>query len=244
MARATLSALLVNLAGRYGGGVFRNWKGLIVLGALPESVRNPSTAKQVAARNFLTVVSKLWTGLSAEARGQWDSVGAYLTSQWENYSNEVGVRTVIKEPRGPFAGFTALSSIHCLLGSIGLWNGAAPLKAAPVGVTAPSVPTAIGVSGDTDGIVVAFGAPTSWGDGGTAGRCRIWIMSEDGTFFAQMADYNDVGPMTITHLRSAGSGISIPITRGWYYIQLDAVNAEGLRSMPSAVTTFLCETAV
>lgn len=244
MARVGLAAIITSIAGRYGGGVFRDWKGTTVLGILPESVRNPSTAKQVTARNFLAVISKLWSTLTAEARGQWDSVAAYLTSQWENYTNPVGVRTVIKVPRGPFSGLTAMSSVHCLLGGIGLWNGAAPAKAAPVGVTAPSVPTGISVSGDTDGISVAFTVPTSWGTDGTAGKVRVWAMSEDGTFFAQLVNYNTVGPITFTRLRSSGSGISLPLVPGWYYIQLDAINAEGLRSMPSEVVLFDCAAAV
>jgi hypothetical protein len=237
MARATLSALLTNLSGRYGGGVFRNWKGLIVLGVLPESVRNPSTARQVNARNALAVISKKWTTLTATARGQWESVGAYLTSQWENYSNEVGVRTVIKEPRGPFGGLTALSYVHCLLASTEDWTPSGALKDAPVGVTAPSSPTSFSASGDTDGIDVVIGAPASWGDNATAGKVRVWAMSEDGTFFAQLAVYGADGPLTITTLRAAGSGLALPLTPGWYFLQSDAVNAEGLRGMPSQVLT-------
>jgi hypothetical protein len=235
MARATLSALLTNLSGRYGGGVFRNWKGLTVLGVLPESVRNPGTAKQTAAREVLAYLSKCWSGLDITGRGQWEAVGAYLTSQWENFSNEVGTGSVIKVPRGPFGGLTALSSCHALLASIGDWDSGDALISAPVGVTAPSQPTALNVTGDTNGMIITATVPASWGDNGTAGKVRAWFMSEDGTFFAQLAGTLTAGTLTVTHARSSGGGIAVPLTPGWYFVQVDAVNAEGLRSAPSNV---------
>ena len=68
MARAKLSALLVSLAGRYGGGVFRNWKGITVLAVLPNSVGNPATEKQTEIRAILTCASKLWGLLTSAVR--------------------------------------------------------------------------------------------------------------------------------------------------------------------------------
>lgn len=236
MARAKLSALLVSLAGRYGGGVFRDWKGVTVLGALPASVRNPNTVAQVKARNALGAVSKNWDNLTAAARGQWAAVGAYLSSQWENYSQEVGSVVVIKTPRGPFGGLAAMSSSHCLLNSCGQWDPGDALIAAPVGHTAPTAPTAVAASGNTAGLIVTATAPSSWGDEEKSGDVRVWVKSENGVFFAQCAGVLAAGTITITTLRAAGSGSAVPLVEGWYYVQCDAVNAGGLRSMPSAVT--------
>lgn len=235
MARAKLSALLVSLAGRYGGGVFRDWKGVTVLGVLPASVRNPNTAKQVKARNALAAVSKNWDELTAAARSGWAAVGAYLSDQWQNYSSEVGSAQVIKTPRGPFGGLAAMTSSHCLLDSTGEWEPGDALIDAPVGHTAPTAPTALTATGDVDGLVVTATAPSSWGDGETKGAVRVWVKSENGVFFAQCAGILALGTLTITTLRAAGSGKPIGLVEGWYYVQVDGVNASGLRSMPSEV---------
>ena len=223
------------MAGRYGGGVFRNWKGLTVLGVLPSSVRNPGTARQVQARDVVAVISKAWSRLTAAARAQWADVAAYLTSQWQNYTNEVGTDAVIKVPRGPFGPLTALTAIHGLLQSVGAWGPHEPIVDAPVGMTGPSAPRSLTLSGDTDGLIATVSAPADWGDNATAGNIRVWVKSEDGTFFAQLAKYGAAGPFTITTLHSSGSGIAIPLTPGWYFVQCDAVNAEGLRGTPGAV---------
>ena len=235
MARAKLSALLVSLQGRYAGGVFRNWKGLTVLGALPVTVRNPNTSAQVSARDVVSVVSKGWSGLTAEARAQWAAVGDYLTTEWGNYVHEVGTDQIIKVPRGPFGLMQALVAIHGLLQSIGEWNPQLPLVDAPVGVTGPSAPRALSLAGDTDGLVVTVTAPADWGTNGTTGEIRVWLKSEDGLFFAQMATSGAAGPFTITTARASGTGHPVPLKEGWYFVQCDAVNAEGLRGTPGAV---------
>lgn len=237
MARVKLSALFTSIAGRFGGGVFRNWKGLTVLGVLPDSVHNPNSALQVKARALLTCTSKIWTGLTTAIKEQWATVAVYLTEQWGNYENEVGSHVVIRTPRGPFTSLGALVSVHSLLGSVNLWECGDPTKDAPVGITAPDQVTSVAASGDTAGIVVTWVDPSTWGTGGSAGVVRLWAKSENGVFFAQFSIGIAAGVLTgtITELVPVGGTQPAPLRPGLYFIQLDAVNFEGLRNPPSAV---------
>lgn len=237
MARAKLSALLQSLEGRYGGGVFRSWKGLTVLSALQDSVRNPNTANQVKFREILTVASKTWASLTAEKRAGWAAVAEYLTAQWEHFSNEAGTRQVIRVPRGPFTSVGALTATLGLLGSINQWDTGDAVPDPPAGASGPSQPITVAASGDTASLVVTWVDPAALGDHATTQHTRVWIMSEDGTFFPQLAAAVADGTetATITGLRAAGSGDSIKLKAGWYFIQLDSVNDLGLRGAPSAV---------
>lgn len=243
MARVKLSALLQSITGRYGGGVFRTWRGIPVLSSLPQTVSNPNTALQAKARELLSYTSKVWSSLTFAVKDEWDSVAEYLSSQWDRFDNETGSATVIKTPRGPFTGLDALVSVHSLLGSVGDWDSADAIVSAPVGVTAPSQPTDLELSGDTDGIVCTWTDPASWGDNGTAGNVRVWARSEAGTFFTQL--YGSVAAAaetaTIDKLRPSGGGGASALTPGPYFVQIDAVNAEGLRSGPSTVARILLE---
>lgn len=238
MARIKLSALLQSMVGRYGGGVFRNWKGITVLSTLPDSVFNPNSVKQERRRSVLTCSSKLWATLNEVTRTGWASVAAYLTSQWENFSNEVGTHQVIRTPRGPYTDLGALTSVCSLLASVGLWDCGDPTPTAPVSHTAPSMPQDLNTSGDTDGIVCTWTDPSTWGDLETDGLIRVWCMSDDGTFFPQLAIYVASGSETgtITELVPRGGDRPIPLTPGYYYVQLDAVNEGGLRSAPGTVS--------
>lgn len=240
MARVKLSAIFTSIAGRYGGGVFRNWKGLTVLGVLPDSVFNPNTVLQCKARGLLSCVSKLWSAFSVVVKDQWAEVAVSLSEQWGNYENEVGSHTVIRTPRGPYTALGALVSAHALLGSCDVWECGDAAIAAPVGVTAPSQPTNCSVSGTTAGLVVVWDDPASWGTNGTAGTVRVWAKSEDGTFFAQLADCVAAAAetYTITELVPQGGSGAVPLRKDMYFVQLDAVNAEGIRSAPSNVFRF------
>lgn len=241
MARAKLSSLFVSLAGRYGGGVFRDWKGITVLSVLPQTVANPNTDRQVKARNVVSVASKAWKGMDAETRAGWGAVGTYLSDAWEHYQNEVGDDSVIKLPRGPFGPMQALIAVHGLLRSIGSWSPGDPMADPPVGISGPSAPATTTVTGNTSKITVTCPLPASWGQGGSAGKLRCWIRSEDGKFFPQLQDSNAAGSFEITKLRVAGSGAEYPLTKGWYAVQVDAVNAEGLRGTPGPVVWFRAE---
>ena len=241
MARVKLSALFTSIAGRYGGGVFRNWKGLTVLGVLPDSVRNPNTAGQVKARGLLTCTTKKWQALTVAVKDAWGTVGVYLSEQWDNFENEVGTHQVIRTPRGPYTALGAMVSVHSLLGSVDAWDCEDAVIPAPASVTAPAQPLELAVSGTTAGLVCVWNDPASWGNNGHAGNVRIWAKNEVGTFFAQMAGFaaGAVETFTITELTPVGGGGAIPLTEGLYFIQADAVNAEGLRSAPSAVVRFV-----
>lgn len=245
-ARVGLSALFTSITGRYGGGVFRNWKGLNVLAVLPDSVSNPQTAGQVKARGLLTCTTKKWAPLSIVVKDAWATVAVYLSNQWGNFTNEVGTHTVIRSPRGPFTSLGAMVSVHSLLGSCDNWTCEDAVVAAPAGVTAPAQPMNLNVTGDTDGMICTWDDPDPWGVNGTAGYVRIWAKSENGTFFAQMDGFVAAAAetYTIVSLTPVGGGHPIPITPGLYFVQADAVNAEGLRSAPSAVFHFVVETAV
>jgi len=237
LARAKLSSLLQALEGRFGGGVFRNWKGLTVLSALQDSVRNPNTVNQVKFREILTVASKAWTNLSAAKRAGWEAVAEYLTRQREHFSNEAGTRTVIRVPRGPYTALGSLTATLGLLGSVDRWDSGDAIPDPPAGATGPSQPTAVSVTGDTDDMVVTWVDPASMGDLATTQYTRIWVMSEDGHYFPQLASYkaDGVQTATITTLRQSGSGVAGALEPGWYHIQLDSVNDLGLRGAPSAV---------
>lgn len=240
-ARVGLSALFTSIAGRYGGGVFRNWKGLNVLAVLPDSVANPQTADQVKARGLLTCTTKKWAPLAVAIKDAWGTVAAYLSDQWGNYTNEVGTHTVIRTPRGPYTSLGAMVSVHSLLGSCDAWTCEDAVEDAPAGVTAPSQPMNLAASGDDAGVVLVWDDPGTWGVAGTAGFVRIWAKSENGLFFAQMNQFVAAAAetATITELTPVGGGGPIPIKPGLYFLQVDAVNAEGLRSAPSAVVRFV-----
>jgi hypothetical protein len=237
MARVTLSALITSIAGRYGGGVFRAWKGLTVLGVLPSTVHNPNSVKQVKVRELLAYLSKQWTILTFLVKDEWDAVAAYLTDQWGNYTNEVGSHIVIRTPRGPYTGLDALVACHSLLGGCSLYSTGQPLISAPVGVGAPTCPIDVAAVGDTDGIIVTWLDPLSWGPNGTIGKVRVWAKSEDGTFFAQFVACVAAATLTftITDMVPVGGATPVQIRPGPYFIQMDAINVEGLRSAPSAV---------
>lgn len=241
MARVKLSALFTSISGRYGGGVFRAWKGLTVLSALPSTVDNPNTNKQSKVRSILTCGSKIWSTLAENIRNDWATVAVYLTDQWGHYENEVGSHRIIKTPRGPYTSLGALTSVCGLLGSVDEWacEDAAPTP--PAGHTAPAMCTNPTVSGTTAGLVVEWDDPATWGDAETDGDVRIWVSSDDGTVFPQIAGFvaGGVETFTIVNVVHAGARDPRPLEEGFYYVQLDAVNEGGLRSAPSAVKTFI-----
>lgn len=236
MARVRLSALFSSISGKYGGGVFRNWKGVTTLSMVPESVDNPASTKQNNARAYLSVASKGWAGLATAVRDAWFSVAEALSEQWSGSEDSIGERTVIYPPRGPYTGLGALVATCGLLASVGDWDTETALPTPPVGVGAPSVPTGLALSGDTAGLIATWTDPGSWGNNGTAGNVRVFVRSEDGTFHTQLGGYAaaESETKTITALSSAAGGI-IPLKKLRYLVQIDAVNAEGMRSAPSEV---------
>lgn len=236
-ARVGLSALFTSIAGRYGGGVFRNWKGLNVLAILPDSVHNPNTAKQARARSTLTCVSKAWGILSVIIKAQWSTVAEYLSGQWGNFENEVGSHVVITTPRGPYTPLGAMVATHGLLASVDEWECGDAIAAAPVGVTPSSQCTGVNVTGNTAGMVVTWTDPATWGANAHPGNCRVWAKSENGRFFAQISGFVAAAAetFTITALVPAGGEHPVPLIPGLYFIQLDAINAEGMRSAPSNI---------
>lgn len=240
MARVKLSALFTSISGRYGGGVFRNWKGLTVLGVLPDSVFNPNTVLQGKSRALLACTSKIWSSLTVAVKDAWAEVAVSLSEQWGNYENEVGSHTVIRTPRGPFTALGALVSVHSLLGSCDDWECGDATEDAPTGVTAPSLPTDCSASGTTAGLVVTWTDPSTWGTNGSAGKVRIWAKSEDGTFFAQLTSCVAAAAetYTITEMVPAGGSGPVPLRKDMYFVQVDAINAEGMRSAPSNVFRF------
>jgi len=246
MARVTLSAMFTSIAGRFGGGVFRNWKGTTVLAVLPDSVANPSTSKQEQARSILSCSSKAWAGLATAVRDGWRAVAAQLSDAWEGYGNQVGSRTLIYPPRGPYTALGALTSVAGLQNSIGEFDCGDATPTAPVGIGNPSIPILGTISGDTAGLVIPWTDPSAWGENATAGFVRVWVKSENGSFHTQLAGAVAAATetLTVTVLTPQGGGHAIAITAGYYRIQLDAVNLEGLRGAPSAIAEFLVEDAV
>lgn len=244
MARVKLSSLFTSILGRYGGGVFRNFKGLTVLSALPSAVANPSTADQQKARGILACASKGFRGLDAATRSAWRAVATALSAQWQNSENEIGERQVIYPPRGPFTPLGALVSVCGLLGSVDSWECGDAFPTAPLGIGAPSIPLLGVLGGDTTaGLTVAFDDPSTWGAEATAGKVRVFVKSEDGDFHAQLAAVVTaaVETATVSTLKPRGGGVAVPIKKGVYHVQIDAVNAEGLRSAPSAVGEFFLD---
>ncbi len=246
MARVKLSALFTSIAGRYGGGVFRNWKGTTVLAVLPDSVANPSTVKQQGARAILTFASKIWGGLTSALRSDWRAVAVALSEQWADFGNPVGSRTLVYPPRGPFTGLGALTSVCGLLHTAGTFDPGDATPTAPVAVGAPGIPLLGTISGDTAGLIIPWTDPASWGNNGSAGHVRVWVKSEDGTFFTQIAAVEAAAAetTTITTLTPRGGGALTALREGFYRVQLDAINAEGLRGAPSAIAEFRVEPAV
>jgi len=246
MARVKLSAIFTSIAGRYGGGVFRNWKGTTVLGVLPDSVSNPSTAKQEKSRSVMTCSSKAWAGLATGVRDGWRAVASALSAAWEDFGNPVGSRTLVYPPRGPYTALGALASVSGLLSSVGAFDSGDATPTAPVGVGNPGIPVLGAISGDDNGLIIPWTDPSSWGENGHVGNVRVWIKSENGTFHTQIGAYEAAAAetTTITTLTPRGGGHAITITPGYYTVQLDAVNGEGLRGAPSAIAEFLVEEGI
>jgi len=240
MARVLMTNLISSISGRFGGGVFRNWKGLTVLSALPDSVSNPGSLAQADKREILTYCTKQWAGLDAADRGGWQAVADQLTEQWENFDNEVGVKGVCVTPRGPFTPIGAMVSVHALLASVGAWDTSMALVDPPASVGAPSQPTDVVVTQDpvTGIITVEWTDPATWGQNAHAGYVRVWFRSENGVYHRQLAASAASGVQTVDlpMLRTSGGGQSA-VAPYWSFIQLDAVNAEGIRSAPSEKTT-------
>jgi len=237
MARVKLSALLVSMAGRYSGGVFRAWKGLTVLSSLPASVRNPNSTKQARVRSILSTASKYWASFTTGIRTDWATVASYLTDAWDSYDNEVGTHRIIRTPRGPYTPLGALTSVVGLMGSCGLYNPGDPAPAAPVSHTNPAPPWSLELSGTTAGIIITWYDPAIWGDLETDGKIRIWLATDDGTVFPQLNGYvaGGVQTYTITEAVPSGGDVARPLEPGFYYVQIDAVSLGGLRSAPSEV---------
>jgi len=247
MARVKLSALITSIAGRYGGSVFRNWRGTTVLSVLPSSVSNPATEKQTIARNILAVASKAWSALDSEARAEWRAVAAALTTQWQNSGDTIGARQLIYPPRGPYTGLGAVTSVCGLLGSVRVWDTEDALPDAPVGVGNPSIPVLGALSGDTTaGLTVTWADPDTWGDHATAGNIRIFVKAEDGTNHTQLIGSTAAATETdtFTTITPRGGGEAIAFREGVFFVQIDAVNAEGLRSAPSQVAEVVLAAAV
>lgn len=241
MARVKLSALFTAIRGRYAGGVFRDWNGRTTLAALPSSIQNHYTEHQVKYRAVLGVCSKSWSLLSLKERDAWEAFAVYLSEQWGNFNNEVGTRSLISVPRGPFSGIDALISVHSLLFSCNLWFPHQHLRSAPVGVSAPTLPEIVNVRKTPTGIRVQWSTITYWGKNATPGMVRIWARSENGVFYPQLDQSHTpvVNSSRIPKLRPVGGAAKIFLTTGVYHVQMDAVNNEGLRSAPSLIATVL-----
>lgn len=244
MARVLMTNLISSISGRFGGGVFRNWKGLTVLSALPDSVANPQTPRQVLQRTILAYCSKQWSTLSGSDKGKWRAVAEYLSELAGNHENEVGSRSVIRPPRGPYTPIGAMVSVHNLLNSIDAWDPSLPLTAPDTSYRGPVAPTNIGVSGNTAGVTITWTDPSEWGTGSHGGHVRVWIMSENGTFHAQLAGHvaGGVETLTITHA-STGALELVEMEVGELLCQVDAVNDIGYRSAPGPLASFFVAAA-
>ena len=240
MARVKLSAIFTSISGRFGGGVFRNWKGLKVLSVLQDYVYNPSTNKQTAVRELLAYVTKQWHTLTQAEKSQWNQVAVYLTDMWDGQDNPSWGPKVCRSPRGPFTPIGAFMGAHSLAHSIGEWDSGDALIPAPVGKTASSQPIITSVTGDTDGVIIAFDDPNTWGAGAHGGFVRVWCMYTNGAFFSQFAGFvaGGVGTITITQLVPRGGRDFVEMEVGELAIQLDAVNDQAIRSAPSDLEFF------
>ena len=237
MARVKLSGMFTRISGRLGGSVFRNWKGITVMSNLPDSVAQHDSPQQAKYREILAYCSKQWQQLGAADRNVWLSTADYLTEQWDPASNPVGENNVIRLPRGPYTGIAAMVSAHSLLASVDAWDTTMADVDPTIGGRAPSQPTGLALSGDTAGLIVDWTDPALWGEMCTAGYVRVWVVSTDLTYFTQLAAFEvaTTETTTITELRISGSGGVEPLAECAYLVQVDAVNAEGYRSAPSAV---------
>ena len=169
MARVKLSAILVGITGRYGGSVFRPWKGLTVLSALQTQVHNPNTLLQNTYRTILAYVSKAWGKLTVEKKQDWGTVADYLTGVWDAQENPVGYTGPITVPRGPFTPLGACLACHSLAASVGKWTPGTALNAAPLEARTPVAPAMLAATGDTDGVILTWVDPPDWG--GRPAKC-------------------------------------------------------------------------
>jgi hypothetical protein len=242
MARVKLSAILVGITGRYGGSVFRPWKGLTVLSALQTQVHNPNTVLQAMYRAVLAAVTRAWSALSVAKKQDWGTVADYLTNLWDTQENPVGYTGPITTPRGPFTPLGACLAVHSLLHTIAAWDPGDVLKSPPLSSVAPVAPTVLAASGDNAGVILTWADPSDWG--GTTGKVRIWARTEDGKCYPQLIATAAAAAetYTITGLRGAGAAGEVitlaELVSGDLFIGIDAVNGEGLRSAPSNVVQF------
>ncbi len=190
MARVVLSALLVSLTGKYGGGIFRNWKGLTVLGMVPNHVHNPNTAKQAAVREIFSYITKQWRTLTVGERAGWSAVAEYLTDIGsQNLKSPRDAAHGLPEGRGPYTPIGAMIAIHANLHSVDLWDVGDALLDPPVGRTNPSPPNLTLVNRPVADITVTWTDPGDWGSGGHAGGIQIWAQTQDAVFFPQQSGF-------------------------------------------------------
>lgn len=242
MARVKLSAILVGITGRYGGSVFRPWKGITVLSALQTQVHNPNTALQAMYRTILAAVTRAWGALTVAKKQDWGTTADYLTNLWDAQENPIGYTGPITTPRGPFTPLGACLAVHSLMASIGEWTPGDALSSAPLSSTAPVAPMTLEATGDNEGVILTWVDPADWG--GTVGKVRIWARTEDNKCYPQLVATVAAAAetYTITGLRGAGAAGEVitlaELVTGDLFIGVDAVNAEGLRSAPSNVVQF------
>jgi hypothetical protein len=245
MARVQLTSLLYDIRGKFGGGIFSNWKGVHVLRVPASSISNPATHKQAKAREVFSVLAKAWGGLSLANRDGWKTVAQYLSSL-EGGPNpsarEAGSGMPSGRQKGPYTPIGSMIACHGLLNSVGLWDTTDTIIDAPVGVTCPAPADVTSLSGVGNTLTVDFTDPVDWGTGGHAGGIQIWARSEDGVFFPQKVGYvaDSVETFDFSQLVPSGGTAPINIHIGQVIeVVIRPVNGEGLPGPASQRTQYL-----
>jgi len=230
MAKIKLGLHVFDMRGKVGNMVYSIWKsGMNVIKLAAQTVANPCSEKQIAVRNALSALAKVWKTLTSSQQTLWEN----LAQTRANRTNpEGGIRVIIRTPEGKFTGFNAFVEANSLARTVG---ASADIVDAQLATPAPNSPPTLAASYDGTKITV------TWGDipGVMPSQfVRVWLFSEQKLVHKQMVDFapGAAKTMNITTVNGAkGGAIDIAVLQGTaMLIQADTIDqATGWASNPS-----------
>lgn len=239
MATIKLGSILVDIRGKLQNAVYSSWKSnQAYIRNVATTVRNPSSARQMAVRSSLSKFGLAWDALLASDKAMWEKLGASYPARAQT---EGGVRQLIPTgPKGAISGINAFVANNTLAADVGQ---TVTIDRPKSHTSVPPPVTILGATYLTGTLTVA------WDDipGVTADMfVRIWLKSVQGQFDAQEVAVETGATKTkaIAQIRSA-NGELVPLANyagDSVYVQLDVVDkTSGFASMAS--TTLVAKLA-
>jgi hypothetical protein len=240
MAKVKFSALIQDIRGSFGNGVFSNLRGQAYLRRKSKTVANPQTASQKSVRDILTSLSRQWYQvLDATQRASWSELAA-IRSTAAKAEKQTGTKGLMKSSKAVESGINCFIGVNAILAT----QGQGPLLTAPLGADAPSAPTGLAA------VYSASPAPhitLEWTDpADLAANGNIFVWAKSSHFFKasrlQTAVSKAEETAEITQMKGKG-GVLLDICPDNYFFQVQAQNPTGLKSPGSAIVSVNVPTA-